>query len=89
VFLLLLGSLLLPTSLLLFAFMLLVGFHKLVSDWMALGHFHSNQFSTDIQLVNVPHFWKVAVTTAIWHRRATRRAAGGNRRQRQRRRPHP
>jgi hypothetical protein len=29
---------------------------------------HSPQFSTDIQLVKLPHFWKVAVTLAIWHR---------------------
>jgi|688.fasta_scaffold570671_1 hypothetical protein len=29
---------------------------------------HSPQFSTDIQLVKLPHFWKVAVTIAIWHR---------------------
>jgi hypothetical protein len=57
-----LGSLLLPTSLLLLAFLLLLGCHKFVSVCTAHGH----QFSTDIQLLKFPHFWKVAVTTAIW-----------------------
>jgi hypothetical protein len=28
-------------------------------------HFHGHQFSTDIQLVKLPHFWKVTATTAI------------------------
>jgi hypothetical protein len=55
--------LLLPTSLLLLAFLLLLGCHKLVSDYMAHGH----QNSTDIQLLKLPHFWKVAETTAIWY----------------------
>jgi hypothetical protein len=68
-FLLLLGSLLLLTSLLLLAFLLLLGCHKLVSDCMAHGHFHYHRFSRDIQLLKkLPHFWKVAVTTAILHR---------------------
>ncbi len=46
-FLLLLGSLLLPTLLLLHAFLLLLGCHKLVSDLsdcMAHGHFHGHHF---------------------------------------------
>jgi hypothetical protein len=29
---------------------------------------HGHQFFTDIQLLKLPHIWKVAVTTAIWHR---------------------
>jgi hypothetical protein len=62
--LLLLGSLLLPTSLLLLAFLLLLGCHKLVFDCMVHGH----QFSIDFQIIKLPYFWKVAVTTAIWHR---------------------
>jgi hypothetical protein len=49
---------------LLLAFLLLLGCHKLLSDCMAHGH----QFSMDIQLVKLPHIWKVAVATAIWHR---------------------
>jgi hypothetical protein len=60
--------LLLPISLLSLAFLLWLGCHKLASDSMAHGHFHGYQFSTDIQkLLTLPHFWKVAVTTAIWH----------------------
>jgi hypothetical protein len=47
-FLLLLRSLLMPTSLQLLAFLLLLGCHKLVSDCMAHGHFYGHQFSTDI-----------------------------------------
>jgi hypothetical protein len=57
----LLGSLLMPTSLLLLAFLLLLGRHKLVSDCMAHGH----QFSTDIQVLKLPHFWKVAVMAQL------------------------
>jgi hypothetical protein len=64
----LLGSLLLPTSQPLLAVLLLLVCHKLVSDCMAHSHFHGHQFSTDIQLLNLPHFCKVAVTTAICHR---------------------
>jgi hypothetical protein len=63
-FLLLLGSFQLPTSLLLLAFVLLLGCHRLVSDCMA----HSRQFSTDIHLVKLLHFFKVVVTIAIWQR---------------------
>jgi hypothetical protein len=65
---LLLGSLLMPTSLLLLAFLLLLGCHKLVSDCMAQGHTHGHQFSTNIQILKLQYFLKVAVTTAIWHR---------------------
>ncbi len=32
------------------------------------AHFHWHRYSTNIQLLKLPHFWKVAVTTAIWHR---------------------
>jgi hypothetical protein len=40
---------------------------------MAHGHFQGHQFSTDIpRLLKLPHFWKVAVTTAIWHRRVVK-----------------
>jgi hypothetical protein len=65
-FLLLLGSLLMPTSLLLLAFLL--GCHNFVSDWMAHGHFPDHQFSKDIQVLKLRHFWKVAMTTALWQR---------------------
>jgi hypothetical protein len=30
--------------------------------------FHGHQFSTDIQILKLPHFRTVAVTTGIWHR---------------------
>jgi hypothetical protein len=50
---------------LLLAFLLLQGCHKLVSD--GHGPFLGHQFSIDIQLLKLPHFWKVTVTTAIWH----------------------
>jgi hypothetical protein len=46
-FLLLLGSLLMPTSLLLLAFLLLLGCHTLVSDCMAHSYFHGHQFSME------------------------------------------
>jgi hypothetical protein len=55
-FLLLLGSLLVPTSLLLLAFLLLLVCHKWVSD--GHGHFHGHQFSTDIQLLKLPLYGK-------------------------------
>jgi hypothetical protein len=47
-FLLPLGSMLLPTSLHLLAFLLFLGCRKLVSDCMVHCHFHGHQFSTDI-----------------------------------------
>jgi hypothetical protein len=45
--LLLRGSLLLPTTLLLLAFLLSLGCHKLVSDCMDHGHFHGPQYSKE------------------------------------------
>jgi hypothetical protein len=47
----------------LIAFLLSLWCHKLVSDCMA----HGQQFSREIQFLKLPHFWKVAGTTAIWH----------------------
>jgi hypothetical protein len=34
---------------------------------VAATNFHGHQSSTDIQLLKQAHFWKIAVTTAIWH----------------------
>jgi hypothetical protein len=61
-FLLLLGSLLLPTLLLLLAFLLLLVCHKLVSDtcltaWL-MATSTATIFSEDIHLVKLAHFWK-------------------------------
>ncbi len=39
-----------------------------VSEVGVTCHFHGHLFSTAIQRVKLPHFWKVAETTAIWHR---------------------
>jgi hypothetical protein len=46
------GILAIARSLLLLAFLLLLGCHKLVSDCMAYGHFLGHQFSTDIQFLS-------------------------------------
>jgi hypothetical protein len=43
------GILAVARSLLLLAFLLLLGCHKLVSDCIAHVHFHGHQFSTDIR----------------------------------------
>ncbi len=65
-FLLLLGSLLLPKSLLFLAFLLLLGCHMLVSDCMVHGHFHGQQLSILICDISRKWPWWRPSGTAAW-----------------------